>query len=397
VSLATISPITFKRDNYQRSRLFHPDSFKHSGKANLNLISFLLEPLDAGDLVVDVMGGTGSILVATDYQHPVITGELEGHWAAVSELNRKSITLKRLISATTPARCTQWDATRLPLASNSIPAIITSPPYWDMLSDWHIKSKGIQSRQTHEVYGPAYGVDPANIGNVHIYEDYLRAMALVYRECWRVLRPGAVLDLIIKNRVHKKRVVPIARDTIGLCTALGFRLVDRVERKTIPSLHRRVNQLHHPDSPTVDTEKVLCFEKQEHAWPVTKIALVQAPKPDSGPSWQLFIKGLAYARGNNVFILDHEGVKSAAEFEDMDQLQTPQLAAFRRRKELAFKTAHDLVTKHGFAAGDQVELHCSMKYGQYLAQRLTMFGGVVSNPTKGLNLGQKLRFYTNEL
>lgn len=55
----------FKRDSYARARLFHPDSFKHNGKANLNLISTLLQYVPAGDLVIDPMGGTGSILIAT--------------------------------------------------------------------------------------------------------------------------------------------------------------------------------------------------------------------------------------------------------------------------------------------------------------------------------------------
>lgn len=392
MSLAPVQPVKFKRDSYQRAALFHPDSFKHNGKANLNLLSALLDLVPAGNLVVDPMGGTGSILIGTDYQHPIISGELESHWAALSETNRKSIAGSRLFSASTPAMCAQWDATRLPLASHSVPAIITSPPYWDMLSDWHIKSKGLQS-QVHEEYGPAYGVHPANVGNIHIYEDYLRAMALVYRECWRVLGPGGFLALIVKDRIHKKRRVPISRDTVGLATALGFTLVDRIDRETIPSLHRRVNQLHHPDAPSVDTEQALIFEKQKRRWPARKIALVQASKPDSAPSWQLFQKAYSYcfSRADLILVLSDAGVCPAK-----TGLRDPHKKGFRRRKELAFKSACDIVTKYGFAAGDQIELHCSMKYGQYLAQRLATFGGVVTIPTEGLNLGQKLKWYTEE-
>lgn len=377
------TPTKFKRDHHQRAQLFHPDSFKHSGRANLNLISTLLQYATAGEIVLDPMGGTGSILIATDHQHPVICGELESHWAFVSEANRKSIAVQRLIAASTPALCCQWDAGRLPLASGSIPFIITSPPYWDMLSDWHINSKGLQD--SHEVFGNAYGVDPRNLGNVHIYEDYLAAMATVYRECFRLLGPGQKLVLILKDRVHKFKRVPLVRDTIALCTALGFSLVSHIEREVIPSLHRRTNMLHNPDSETVDTEAALIFSKAEKPFgPVKKFALVQYPKPDSAPSWQLFQKQRGYAYSRNDIVLL------------MDPGSNPDHTKFSRRKDFAFAFASDIVTKFGFTAGDTIEFHGSMAYGQYLRQRLTTFGGLVSIPTEGLNLGQKLKWYCDQ-
>lgn len=399
-------PTKFKRDHHQRAQLFHPDSFKHSGRANLNLLSALLQYAPGGEIVLDPMGGTGSILIATDHQHPVVCGELEGHWAFISEANRKSIAGQRLIAASTPALCCQWDASRLPLASGSIPFIITSPPYWDMLSDWHINSKGLQD--SHEIYGPAYGLDPRNLGNVHIYEDYLRAMALVYCECHRLLGPGRKLVLILKDRVHKFKRVPLVRDTIALCTALGFNLVGHVERETIPSLHRRTNMLHNPESETVDTEVSLIFSKAEKPLgPVKRFALVQAPKPESAPSWQLYVKQWNYAaaRADNTLLLTQHGLSELPFFDSKGSEVVkrseavffdwgPNLTSFRRRKEFAFACASDIVTKFGFAAGDEIEFHGSMAYGQYLRQRLTTLGGLVSIPTEGLNLGQKLKWYT---
>lgn len=383
------SPISFKRDHHQRAALFHPDSFKHQGRANLNLLSALLQYAPAGQIVLDPMGGTGSILLALDYQHPVLTRELESHWALVAEMNRKSISRGRLIAFSSPAVCCQWNANRLPLADSSIPCIITSPPYWDMLSDWHIKSKGLQD--AHEVYGPAYGTHPDNLGNVHIYEDYLRAMAQVYRECHRVLGPGQKLVLILKDRVHKFNRVPLVTDTIGLCTALGFSLIDTVERKVNPSLHRRVNQLHYPEAATVDTETALVFAKTiKQPGPPVKFALVQAPKPDSAPSWQLFAKQLAYGRqAERLLVLANGGLTT------LEQGKTPVHTKFSRRKEFSFAAVQDLVTKFGFAAGDILEFHGSMAYGQYLQERITTFGGQFTNPTEGLNLGQKLAWYTN--
>ncbi|NJN96432.1 MAG: hypothetical protein HC875_21160 [Anaerolineales bacterium] len=389
-----VAPVKFKRDSHLRAKLFHPDSFKHAGKMNLNLIFTLLEQIPGGELIVDPMGGTGSILVATDKLHPVICGELESHWAQVAEMNRVSISRGRLFSASTPSLCPQWDATRLPLRSSSVGAIITSPPYWDMLSDWHINSKGLQD--SHEVYGPAYGVAENNLGNIHIYEDHLRAMARVYRESSRVLRPQGNLILVLKDRIHKRSRVPIVRDTVAMVTALGFDLVKRIDRACIPSLHRNINQAHHPTAPTVDTEQALIFQKKEinTGLKVGKISLHQSPKPDSAPSWQLYSKSLAYAEqgGRTPILFDCTGVKM--DFAGIEQ--TPNHSGFRRRKEFAFDCAADIVMKLGFAAGTTIELHCSMTYGQYLAQRLETFGFTVSNPTGGLNLGQKLKWYTEK-
>ena len=378
----------FKRDNYQRARLFHPDSFKHNGKANLNLISALLQYVPAGGLVIDVMGGTGSLLIATDHQYPVVCGELESHWAALSETNRKSIGGRRLFAASTPALCCQWDAGRLPLASESVPAIITSPPYWDMISDWHNTSPGLQGF----VYR-AYGTHPANLGNIHIYEDYLRAMAKVYSEAHRVLTNGGILALILKDRVHKKRRIPIVRDTLALVTALGFRLIQQIDRECIPSFHRNIMAAHHPDAPTVDTEAALIFKKEIRPGPGLKnsFALLQAPKADSAPSSQLYAKALAYAQRSSktVLVLARDGLTL-----DTCSPAEPAFSSFRRRKELAFKAASDLVMKHGFGSGAVIELHTAMAYGQYLRQRLETFGARVVIPTEGLNLGQKLKWYT---
>lgn len=382
------TPTKFKRDTHQRAKLFHPDSFKHQGRANLNLLSTLLQYAPAGQLVIDVMGGTGSILIATDYQHPVISGELETHWVIISEANRKSIAGQSLFTLSTSALCPQWDATRLPLASGSVPAIITSPPYWDMLSDWHINSKGLQD--SHEIYGPAYGLDPRNLGNVHIYEEYLRAMGQVYRECGRVLGPGGKLVLILKDRIHKFKRVPIVRDTIGLVTALGFTLARQIDRECLPSLHRRVNQLHNPQAETVDTEAALVFTKAEKRPGIpAKFALVQAPKPQSAPSWQLYVKQWNYATAtaDHVLLLTQYGLQTHFDW-------GPSHTKFSGRKAHAFAAASDIVTKFGFTAGNQIEFHGSMAYGQYLQQRLTTFGGLVSIPTEGLNLGQKLQWYT---
>jgi hypothetical protein len=388
----------FKRDNHLRANLFHPDSFKHQGKANLNLLFTLLQGVPGGEIVLDPMAGTGSLWIGTDLGYPVICGELEPHWAALCETNRKSIGIRRLFAASTSGLTSQWDATRLPLASGSVGGIITSPPYWDMLSDWHITSKGLQA-PGHDDYGPAYGVTPANIGNVHIYEDYLRVMFKVYTEARRVLRPLGIMALILKDRVHKGKRVTISEDAITLCEALGFKLVSVTDRAVTPSLHRHVLSQHCPDAPRIDTEQALVFQKVNDPPRQTKTALILGPKANSRPGWILFKKQFAYVDSQKIVagIMTKEGLIPAFGLRACFEMQAPGLSGFRAKKEYARCVVADLVTKHGLVAGSEIELHCPWDIGQYLAERLETLGMTVSDPTHGLNLGQKLKWYTEAL
>lgn len=384
---------TFKRDSHFRGQLFHKDSFQHQGKANIYMLYAIMDYLPAGGYILDPMAGTGSALVYTDYAYPVICGELEPHWAKVCEINHQTISRARLFSNSTPALCNQWDAARLPLASNSIPAIVTSPPYWDMLSDWHITSHNLQG-EGHPDYGIAYGVDPRNVGNIHIYENYLRAMFAIYHEAYRVLRPGGILALILKDRIHKGRVVPIARDTQTLCLALGFIRVDKITRKVTNSIHRNILEQKHPDIPKVNTETALIFRKPKAPSGLPKnTAILQAPKQGSAPSWQLFQKAFVFTyHFEQIYILNKNNLIGPYWYSD--QLEAPVYHGFRHRKEYAFDCVHDIVAKCGLTTGSEIELHCSQAYAKYLTQRLETLGMTVTNPTKGLNMGQKLKFYT---
>jgi len=214
-------PVKYRRDHHQRRNLcFDEQSFQHPAKTNLNWLGRLLHLYtETHQIVLDPFGGSGSILLATYTGRQVITGDVEAHLAQLLNQNALRIRSKSLFSA--PAQVARWDAGHLPLADNSIPVIITSPPYFDTFSTWNAKS-GNQLTHNPGPTGSCYGFDPRQIANVHVYETYLRIMAQVYRECRRVLCPSGTLLLILGDKIHKGRVVPITADTETLCTAMGF-------------------------------------------------------------------------------------------------------------------------------------------------------------------------------
>jgi hypothetical protein len=68
----------------------------------------------------------------------------------------------------------------------------------------------------------------ANLPDEQAPGTYLAAMLQVYGEVHTVLRPGGVVALVTKNPVKAGKIRRLDDDTIRLCEAVGFRLVERV-------------------------------------------------------------------------------------------------------------------------------------------------------------------------
>lgn len=79
------------------------------------------------------------------------------------------------------------------VADASVDFLITSPPYWNLKD---------------------YGGGPASIGHV-AYDDYIEEMNEVWRECYRVAKPGAILVINVNSRRHQKVFYPIAFDIVA--------------------------------------------------------------------------------------------------------------------------------------------------------------------------------------
>lgn len=390
--------LTFGRDHHLRRRLFTEESFQHKARTNLYWLAWLLDQYTTDTTtILDPMGGVGSTLLAATKQHPVITGDVEHHWVSIQAANARRIQHEMLFSASTTT-C-QWNAANLPLPTASIPAITTSPPYFDLFSNWSRKhGTNFDGNPDHiGETGLCYGFHPRQVGNLHIYENYLRAMKEIYRECWRVLVPGGKLILIVGDRVRKRQIVTITRDTETLCRANGFKLTGHHQRHTIPSHFRLIHKARNGiDYPLIDIETALIFQKQDHRLP-TKYAIVEAPNAFSRPGRQLFEKQLSYADQvtDCVFILTKTGLAYGHNPNATWSGDHPRKA--RTRRNWAYSIVRDLVANHSLTAGAHIDLHVTDRYARYLQQRLNTLGGKCSIPTAHCNLGQKLAWYTQTL
>lgn len=125
-------------------------------------------------------------------------------------------------------------------------------------------------------------------------ENYATACLAVYRECFRVVRSGGVLVLIVGPYVRNGTIVDLAADSIRLAEAAGWTPVERWRHeKAQISFWRRLHAQQaaargrDPHEVTVTHEDVLVFCKGEKpGWefaelPPTHLAPVEigAPKP----------------------------------------------------------------------------------------------------------------------
>jgi DNA modification methylase len=92
------------------------------------------------------------------------------------------------------------------VADESVHLVITSPPYW------HIKDYGV----------------PHQIGYGQSLHEYLYDLSRVWKECWRVLKPGRRLCINVGDQFARAtvygqyKVIPLHAEIIAQCETIGF-------------------------------------------------------------------------------------------------------------------------------------------------------------------------------
>lgn len=98
------------------------------------------------------------------------------------------------------------------VADNSIDLIITSPPYFTVKD--YSKKGGVMKRRNGENGEIFFELTPAeniterkkeDVGNIHNYQEYLKQLNIIWKECERVLKPAGklCLNLPFRNAINK--------------------------------------------------------------------------------------------------------------------------------------------------------------------------------------------------
>ena len=304
--------------------LFVERSKDHPARMNLNLLKWIIDTYtEPEDTVLDPMAGTGStaILAFLAGRHGVAL-EYEDTFYHMAEDNMEKTQRQSAREGYTRPGSKGWmtlihgDARELSRLLEATDVIVSSPPYGNKLADAAVRDGDparVSYRQAVDIVltSPPYGKsqtgggifregytkpgedqvtdpdlplrhsrplsdDPRNIDNLEYGEadanisnlkgeTYASAMLKVYRECWKVLKPRGHMVLVTRNFIRDKQVIRLDLDTVRLCEAAGFRLLDRWYFE-LPTKSFWINNLRkkYPNFPEVDYEDVLVFEKNSY-------------------------------------------------------------------------------------------------------------------------------------
>jgi DNA modification methylase len=186
-----------------------------------------------GASVLDPFLGSGSTLVAClNTERNGYGVELVEKWAAIA---RRRLQLARLHrrrrgtdltpeSKTLELQVLRGDS-RVALRrfdSAYFDFVVTSPPYWKILT----KAKDHKSRRERLSKGlpTQYSEDSRDLGNAGEYTQFLNELARVFAECYRVLKSGKYMVVVVSDFRHGTEFISFHSDLAMAVQRVGFTL-----------------------------------------------------------------------------------------------------------------------------------------------------------------------------
>jgi len=184
---------------------------RHNAKFSAPILSAIITKLPARGLILDPMGGVGTLAHTTPETPGIITGELEWEWVK---------------QALRP--CVQQDVHALPYRTGSVRCVVTSPTYGNRMADHH-NAKDESKRNGYAFWLREVGAEPHpnNSGVLGFNRAYKMFHLYAYREIRRVLEPDGLFLLNVSNFIKRKREVEAVKWHAMACHALGFKELDR--------------------------------------------------------------------------------------------------------------------------------------------------------------------------
>lgn len=190
---------------------------EHPAKANTFLIQAIVEYVsEPGETVMDIMAGTGTILVAALIGRRVVCIEIEGDYIKLLE------EAARDIEDIAPGggdliTIVEGDCSKilpLPVADH----IIFSPPYANIMR------KKKLDKLSAEMLGEGllkYSKHQDNVGNLNEFL-YHQRMEIIYRKAFDSLPSGGTLTIVVKDHIEQGERIYIGKRAARDCTRLGF-------------------------------------------------------------------------------------------------------------------------------------------------------------------------------
>jgi len=209
---------------FQKSWFIHnpprrrKDVLRHPAKFPETLAQEFIEFFTkGGQVILDPMAGTGSALVAAlrsgrnSYGIELNADYAEIAQSVIAEEREKSDSQTQELTA----HVINGNAAEIEKLVNihdipEIDYVVTSPPYWDML---HRRGSATQrKRRESDKMDVFYSDDPADLGNISSYDQFLERLVEIYARLKPFLRDRAYVTIIVKNVKKGGVIYPLAWD-----------------------------------------------------------------------------------------------------------------------------------------------------------------------------------------
>jgi DNA modification methylase len=174
----------------------------------------------SGQTVLDPFVGTGSTLLACS--------ALDRHGIGIELISKWADVCRQRLAAADAADGTQQvikgdaAAELAALPEASVDFVVTSPPYWSILS----KDAGMKAKAERVDRGLAtkYSEEEADLGNIAEYDEFLDGLGHVFAGCQRVMRPGAYLACVVCDFRHGPKFYLYHADVARIIEKAGLDL-----------------------------------------------------------------------------------------------------------------------------------------------------------------------------
>lgn len=193
--------------------------------------------------VLDPMAGTCKIAQVREHgwNGRIVCNEIEPEWALQGE---------GLVEIHI------GDAAHMDWAQdNEFDAIITSPTYGNRMADHHDAKDGSRRYTYKHMLGR--DLHPENTGQMQWGDQYRRKHEEIWKECIRVLKPGGLLVVVVKDHIRNGKRQHVSLWHVATLRRLGCRYVGRL-KVDLPGMRNGANR-----ELRVDHEDVWVLEKQK--------------------------------------------------------------------------------------------------------------------------------------
>lgn len=247
--------ILFPKDSVggPRQSLFPPAVMDHPAKYNFAMIQSIIEYVsEPDDTIMDIMAGTGSIMIGALLGRHIICVELEETYQDLISLAKSNIeldTMNTIILLKGDCRDI------MPIPVNHI---VFSPPYAQILkSKGTLDDKWKTMHKSHQRQAD-YSANPRNIGNLNRFL-YNQAMEKIYKLCYDSVLPGGTLTVILKDYINQGKRIYLSDWLIRTCVGLGFENTAWFKREATGSGYQDLWRSR--GYTTVDDEDIVIFRR----------------------------------------------------------------------------------------------------------------------------------------